>query len=116
MHSRGGRARCSVAAETFRVIVACAEADRQTVLAVEVRAGTTAWEAIEQSGILARHPGLAPGDCGVGIFGREVARGRVLAAGDRVEVLRPLPEDPRTRRRRLARAGRSMSARSAGGG
>jgi putative ubiquitin-RnfH superfamily antitoxin RatB of RatAB toxin-antitoxin module len=28
-----------------------------------------------------------------------------------VEVLRPLPEDPKERRRRLAREGRTMSAR-----
>ncbi len=102
-----------MAAETFRVIVAFAEADRQTVLAVEVHAGTTAWEAIEQSGILARHPGLAAGDCGVGIFGREVARGQVLRDGDRVEVLRPLTDDPRERRRRLARAGRTIGQDSA---
>jgi putative ubiquitin-RnfH superfamily antitoxin RatB of RatAB toxin-antitoxin module len=33
-----------------------------------------------------------------------------------VEVLRPLSEDPKERRRRLAREGRSMRARSAGDG
>ena len=96
------------------VVVACAEAGLQSVLPLEVPAGCTAWEAVERSGILARHPGIDAATCGVGIFGVEVPRGHVLAVGDRVEVLRPLPEDPRERRRRLARAGRSMSARSAG--
>lgn len=103
-------------ADRIAIVVACAEPHRQSVVALEVPAGCTAAEAVERSGILARHPGLDFASCGVGIFGREVARGRVLAAGDRVEVLRPLAEDPRERRRRLARQGRSMSGRSAGGG
>jgi putative ubiquitin-RnfH superfamily antitoxin RatB of RatAB toxin-antitoxin module len=105
-----------VPAERIAIVVACAEAGQQTVIELEVRLGCTAGEAIECSGILARHPALDPAACGVGIFGREVARDRVLAAGDRVEVLRPLAEDPRERRRRLARQGRSMSGRSAGSG
>lgn len=103
-------------AEPIAVVVACAEAGRQTLLPLAVPAGCRAWEAVERSGILARHPAIDAAACGVGIFGVEVPRGRVLAAGDRVEVLRPLPEDPRVRRRRLAREGRSMGARSAGRG
>ncbi len=103
-------------AELIAITVACAEPGRQSVVELEVPAGCTAGEAVERSGIFARHPGLDLAACGVGIFGREVARDRVLAAGDRVEVLRPLAEDPRERRRRLARQGRSMSGRSAGGG
>ena len=102
-----------MAAERIAIEVACAEAERQTVIALEVPAGCTAGEAVESSGILARHPGLDPATCGIGIFGREVARGQVLAPGDRVEILRPLPEDPRERRRRLAREGRTMSGGSA---
>jgi putative ubiquitin-RnfH superfamily antitoxin RatB of RatAB toxin-antitoxin module len=69
-----------------------------------------------RSGILERHPAVDATACGVGIFGREVPRGRALADGDRVEVLRPLAEDPRERRRRLAREGKSMRSRSAGPG
>lgn len=102
--------------EAIAVIVACAEAHSQTLLPLTVPAGCTAWEAVERSGILARHPAIDAASCGIGIFGVEVTRGHVLAAGDRVEVLRPLPEDPRERRRRLAREGRSMNSRSAGRG
>lgn len=101
--------------ERIAIEVACAEADRQTVIALEVPAGCTAGEALERSGIFSRHPAMNPAVCSLGIFGREVTRDRVLAPGDRVEVLRPLAEDPRERRRRLARQGRSMSSRSAGG-
>lgn len=105
-----------MAADSIGIVVACAEADRQTVVAISVPVGCTAWQAVERSGVLARHPAIDAAACGVGIFGTEVPRDRVLAQGDRVEVLRPLPEDPRERRRRLAREGRSMSARSAGRG
>ncbi len=103
-------------AERIPIVVVCAEADRQTVQALEVPAGCTAGEALELSGILAGHPAVKAASCGVGIFGVEVPRDRVLQAGDRVELLRPLAEDPRERRRRLAREGRSMNAGSAGGG
>ena len=102
-----------MAVEHIAIEVACAEADRQTVIPLEVPAGCTAGEALERSRILLRHPAIDPAACGLGIFGREIARDRVLAPGDRVEVLRPLAEDPRDRRRRLARQGRSMSSRSA---
>jgi putative ubiquitin-RnfH superfamily antitoxin RatB of RatAB toxin-antitoxin module len=105
-----------VSAERIAIVVACAEADRQTVLPLEVPSGCTVGEAVERSGILALHPAIDWAACAVGIFGTEVARDRVLRAGDRVELLRPLLEDPRERRRRLAREGRSMSARSAGRG
>jgi putative ubiquitin-RnfH superfamily antitoxin RatB of RatAB toxin-antitoxin module len=105
-----------VPAEHIAIAVACAEADRQTVIALEVPAGCTAGEAVLRSGIMDRHPALDAATCSLGIYGREVPRDRVLAAGDRVEVLRPLAEDPRERRRRLAREGRSMSARSTGRG
>jgi hypothetical protein len=101
-------------AERIAIEVVCAERDRQTVLPLEVPTGCTAGEALERSGIFARHPGIDPARCAVGIFGREVARDQKLAAGDRVEVLRPLPEDPRARRRRLAREGKAIGGSSAG--
>ena len=42
----------------------------------------------------------------VGIFGRVVQRSQALREGDRVELYRPLAEDPKTARRRRARTGR----------
>jgi len=105
-----------VAAERIAVEVACALPDGQIVLPLEVPAGCTAGEALTQSGIFALQPALDPARCGIGIFGQEVASERVLRAGDRVEVLRPLLDDPRERRRRLAREGATMAKRSTGGG
>jgi len=105
-----------VAAERIAIEVACALPDRQVVLPLEVPAGCTAGDALAQSGIFALQPALDPSRCGIGIFGREVASDWILQAGDRVEVLRPLLEDPRERRRRLARQGATMGKHSAGGG
>jgi putative ubiquitin-RnfH superfamily antitoxin RatB of RatAB toxin-antitoxin module len=102
-----------VPADRIAVSVVCAEARRQTVLPLELPAGTTAGEALERSGLFELHPGLDPDACGVGIFGREVPRGYALRDGDRVEVLRPLADDPRERRRKLARAGRTIGRGSA---
>ncbi len=100
-------------AETIAIEVACAERDGQTLIALVMPAGSTAGDALARSGIFERHPGIERSGCSVGIFGREVAQDYVLADGDRVEVLRPLPEDPRDRRRRLARQGAAMGKRSA---
>jgi len=114
MLSGGARARCIVAPERIRVLVVCAEAGRQTRLDLEVEAGCSAGEALIRSGILAMHPDIDALACGIGIFGREVTRDYRLCDGDRVEVLRPLLEDPRERRRRLAKQGKA-AAKKAGG-
>lgn len=114
MHSGGARIRCFVAPERIRVQVACAEAGRQTVLKLELDAGCTAGEALLRSGVFALHPDIDASGCSIGIFGQEVPRDHCLQDGDRVEVLRPLIEDPRERRRRLAKQG--SGKKSAGDG
>jgi len=48
----------------------------------------------------------------VAVFGAQVGRDQRLEDGDRVEILRPLPQDPRQRRRSLARAGATMGRKS----
>lgn len=101
-------------AERIAIKVVCAEPARQTILALDVEAGCTAGEAVERSGILAMHPGIDAAHWGIGIFGREVTRDHRLQDGDRVEVLRPLQDDPRERRRRLAKQGGTMGKKSGG--
>ena len=89
-------------AHRVAVEVAFARAPEPLVLAVEVEEGATVREAIERSGMLARCPEIDLAVNGVGVFGRACALERVVAAGDRVEIYRPLPEDPRALRRRRA--------------
>jgi putative ubiquitin-RnfH superfamily antitoxin RatB of RatAB toxin-antitoxin module len=104
-----------VPADPIRVTVVCAEPGRQTVLPLVLPAGATAADALERSKIFALHPDLDRGACMIGVWGREVAPGRVLSEGDRVEVLRPLTQDPRERRRRAACAGGPKGKGSARG-
>ena len=92
------------------VAVAYAEREHQTLIELKVEAGTTVAGAIEQSGIRDRHPGIPP-DAAFGIHGERVAAERVLIAGDRVELYRRLPADPKETRRKLAREGRTMGVR-----
>jgi putative ubiquitin-RnfH superfamily antitoxin RatB of RatAB toxin-antitoxin module len=93
-----------------QVEVAYAEPAAQSVVVLAVPAGTTAAEAVLLSGLRAAHPGM-PAAPVLGIWGRIVAGTTVLAAGDRVEVYRPLPQDPKVTRRALARQGRTMGRR-----
>ena len=76
--------------------------DNQLQFKLSVAAGTTASEAIAQSGILTCFPQTDPGNMAVGIFGRVVKADVVLLAGDRVEIYRPLIADPKEARRRRA--------------
>ena len=84
--------------------VAYAQADEQIVLALEVETGTTLRGAIERSGLLARCPEIDLEIHGVGVFGRRRALDELVAAGDRVEIYRPLPADPKEVRRRRAKS------------
>ena len=99
-----------MAEPTIAVSVAYAERDHQTLIHLEVPLGTTAAGAVDRSAIRARHPGI-PATAAVGVFGVLVKPERLLVAGDRVELYRPLPADPKETRRRLAREGKTMGAK-----
>ena len=85
----------------MKVTVIYALADEQFQVELQVPPGCTAEQALEQSGILQRYPLIDLTQQPIGIYGRKVALDQVLAAGDRVEIYRPLQIDPR--RARLAR-------------
>lgn len=74
----------------------------QMLVELSVVQGTTAREAIAQSGILKGFPQIDPDRQKIGIFGRAVKADVVLKAGDRVEIYRPLIADPKEARRRRA--------------
>lgn len=82
--------------------VAYAGAGAPGLVALTVVPGTTLREAIARSGLLQRHPEIDLSRCGVGVFGRARGLDEPVAAGDRVEIYRPLPQDPKERRRRRA--------------
>ena len=102
-------------ADTVRVEVAYARPDRQWLLVCKLPAGTTARAAALASGLEVECPELDLARCALGVFGQVVEDGRVLNAGDRVEIYRALQRDPRDVRRELAARGLTMGPGGRGG-
>jgi putative ubiquitin-RnfH superfamily antitoxin RatB of RatAB toxin-antitoxin module len=96
------------AEEYFRVEVAYATPEAQAVIPVEVHIGTTAAEAVQQSGIELQFPEIDLETSKLGIFGKRVKPQLILHEGDRVEIYRPLTADPKVVRRELAAMGKTM--------
>lgn len=86
----------------FEVEVAYATPERQVLLSLRVMPGCTVEEAIDKSGIREEFPGMVVDPSAVGVFSKKVAMSRVLQAGDRVEIYRPLIADPKEARRKRA--------------
>jgi putative ubiquitin-RnfH superfamily antitoxin RatB of RatAB toxin-antitoxin module len=89
--------------EYLGVEIAYALPESQVLIVIEVIPGTTAQEAIEDSGILQRFPQIDLSSQKIGIFGKVVELNRVLKSGDRVEIYRALIAEPKDARRRRAK-------------
>jgi putative ubiquitin-RnfH superfamily antitoxin RatB of RatAB toxin-antitoxin module len=83
------------------VEVAFAAPEAQAIVAVNVSTGTTAEEAVMQSGISKRFAEIEL-PMPLGIFGHAIKPNQVLREGDRVEIYRPLLADPKEVRKRKA--------------
>jgi len=97
----------------FVVEVALALPERQWLLTLPLEEGTTAEQAVRASGLLDQLPVEQRDNVRIGIFGKLVARPaeRVLLAGDRVEIYRPLLADPKESRKRRAEQARLKADR-----
>lgn len=84
------------------VEVAFATPDKQVLVEVEATAGLTVGDAIKRSAIARQFPAHDLDRLAVGVWGRLVSRQDPVAAGDRVEIYRPLVTDPREARRKRA--------------
>ncbi len=89
-------------AECIRVEVAYALPERQKIIALQVNPGTTAIEAVRQSGIAEFFVGLDAESAPLGVFAHAVERDHVLRDGDRVEIYRALVADPKESRKARA--------------
>jgi putative ubiquitin-RnfH superfamily antitoxin RatB of RatAB toxin-antitoxin module len=98
---------------TIGVTVAWMTPAVQELVRVDVAVGATAREAIERSGLPAAYR-LDLASLAVAIHGRRASLDTPLAAGDRVELLRPLAADPKDARRARARSRREPSRRNSG--
>jgi putative ubiquitin-RnfH superfamily antitoxin RatB of RatAB toxin-antitoxin module len=95
-----------------RCIVGYATRDRQFLWSVELSASASIQDALTAARLQA--PGLSVpwDDAPVGIFGELRARTDVPADGDRIELYRALPHDPREERRERVRHARLAARRS----
>lgn len=98
----------------IHVEVAFAMPGRQEILSLQVPSGTTAWVAVEKSGIGSLFPDLVLDSSAMGIFSRRLNGVElphpdkyVLVEGDRVEIYRQLLIDPK--QARLDRARKKQS-------
>ncbi len=87
----------------IEISVVYALPESQTEVILKVPAGTTAREALAQSGIAAQYSGVDWDAVAIGIFGRRTPPSTVLREYDRVEIYRPLSADPKLARRKRAR-------------
>lgn len=102
----------SAADELIPVEVAYARPDVQKLVALEVPRGTTMVEALRRSGLVESFPEIDPATAPLGIFGTVIRdRDHVLGPRDRVEVYRPLLNDPKEIRARRAKEQKARAAR-----
>jgi putative ubiquitin-RnfH superfamily antitoxin RatB of RatAB toxin-antitoxin module len=90
------------------VEVAYALPDEQLIVPVKVKAGITAEQAIQSSGILSKYPEIDLAINKIGIFGKLSKLDMPLRHLDRVEIYRPLIADPKEVRKQRAADGRVM--------
>ncbi|HHS7808333.1 MULTISPECIES: RnfH family protein [Pseudomonas] len=91
----------------IEIEVVYAAVDRQILRTLSVPEGTTVRETVLKSGIGDEFPELDLSECPLGIFGKVIAdpQVRLIQAGDRIEIYRPLLADPKeVRRLRAAKA------------
>ena len=86
----------------MRIEVVLAMPDKQELITLDLAAGSTVGDAIEQSEIIGRFDGFELDVSRVGIFGQKASMDQELRAGDRVEIYRALLIDPKELRRQRA--------------
>ncbi|MBA3582411.1 MAG: RnfH family protein [Gammaproteobacteria bacterium] len=87
---------------TIKIEVAYAKPSEQVIVPLDVPIGTTVMQAIVLSGLTQRFPEIDLEQSSVGIFAKVIKGDHLLAAGDRVEIYRPLIADPKSARKQRA--------------
>ncbi len=95
-------------AETIKVDVCYALADKQDVVTVTLPAGATVIAALEASGLLGKYPEIDVKKNKVGVWNKLSKVDNTLRDRDRVEIYRPLIADPKEVRKQRAAEGKVM--------
>jgi len=94
----------------LRISVAYSPAPRAVDLVeLTLPDGATVHDALEASGLAARHPGVDFAALKLGVWGKVRAADTPLRDADRVEVYRPLQVDPKEARRQRYRRHRDKA-------
>ena len=91
-----------MSASVIRVEVVFATAQKQELVAVELKQGSRLCDAIDMSGLAEKFDNFEVDPARVGVFGKKASLDQVLRDGDRVEIYRPLLADPKEVRRQRA--------------
>ena len=86
----------------LKIEVAYAKPEQQVILELSLPDGASVEEAIKASGLLDRFPEIDAENLSTGIFSKPCPLNRRLKNGDRVEIYRPLVQDPKEARRQRA--------------
>ena len=92
-----------MATEFIKVEVAYASHDQQVIIPVSIPAESTAEQAILASGIVERFSEIDLNQQKIGIFSQICKLQHPVSSGDRIEIYRPLLQDPMTARRKRLR-------------
>ncbi len=89
--------------EMLSIEVAYALPERQVIIALQVEAGCTVEEAIQESGLLVQFPEIDLREQAVGVFSQPRSLAALVQDGERIEIYRRLLRDPKETRRLKAR-------------
>lgn len=87
---------------SINIEVAYAKPDKQLIIPVKLAEGSSVWQAIVKSGILERFTEIDLLKINIGIFGKSCQLEKIVGQGDRVEIYRPLLQNPMDARRHRA--------------
>jgi len=101
----------------IQVEVAYALPEKQMIIPLTVKKGTSMYDAVVQSGISSKFEGLDVDSVPMGVFGKaeRKPKERLLEDGERVELYRPLIADPKEVRKKRA-AKKAAEEQGADGG
>lgn len=94
-------------ADQIHVEIVYAEEQQAIVKALRLAQGSLLGEALAALGGAAEFRGVDFANAPVGIFGRLARRDQALKDGDRIEIYRPLAQDPKAARRARSRVSKS---------
>ncbi len=103
-------------AESIHVEVVYAQRENQSVISLNLPAGSTAGQAIEASGLLAKYPEIDLAKNKLGIFAKLARVDTALRDRDRVEIYRPLIADAKEARKQRVAEGKAMKNRGSEAG